>query len=227
LTSDSDDEFEAALPEGYNMMNNSLLQVYNSQSIPSESPFHDSSGLAESENDHLSNSEASGADLRGKNMLQTVADVVDLAVPKDERITGHSLEKTSQLVEEREVSDLRRLGDAAVMDPAPAVTGVTLDVQEPATPQDLSAMLQTREGISSSLPYPGKSELLFQKLSQQTPQVPKRVTFAPEVAKHPDSGSRKRGKVEKHVVSHGFPQCLHKHGWSNGPFSVSRILLMY
>lgn len=213
------------------MMNNSILQVYNSQSIPSESPFHDSSGLAESENDHLSNSEASGTDLRGKNTLQTVADVVDLAVPKDERITGHSLEKTSQLVEEREVSDLWRLGDAAVRDPAPAVPGVMLDVQEPilmaATPQDLSAMSQTREGASSSLPYPGKSELLFQKLPQQTPQVPKRVTFAPEVAKHPDSGSRKRGKVEKHVVSHGLPQCLRNHGWSNGPFSVSRILLMY
>ena len=189
-------------------MNISLLQVYSSQSGPSDSQFHDGSDLTESGNDHLSNSETSDANLREMNILQSAADVAGSAVPSIETNTGDGAEKASQLVEERGMTDRTSLADAVVKeDPVLAVNGVLLDVQEPliaTTTQDPSAVSQAKERTSPlSAPHSGKSELPSQKPSQQPPRVTKKVTFAPEVAKHTDTSRHKRGgKVERHAVSH-------------------------
>ena len=185
------------------MMNDSLLQVYNSLSI--KSPFHDSSDLTDSPSkDLILNSGSNGAvtsetnpDSPQPTTYETSDPLTSPAISEDLQTETSSHESNlEKAVEEKEVTVTA--GEEVVRN-QPAVSSVAPDVQEPQLPDSVPPKGPSSLSASSPLlPFPGESEP--PPLQQQQPsRVTKRVTFAPKVTEYTDNG--RRGKVEKNSVN--------------------------
>lgn len=198
--------------QGYNMMNDSLLQVYNCQSdsLSNTSPFHDSSDLTNlPSKDVLLSSGSNGPVTSEENHNSpppaTYEENNPHMLPAGVIISQDLQTKTSshggdleEAVEEKEVTVTA--GEEVVRTP-PAVNSIAPDVQEPQLlgdvhPKDPSSL--SASASSPLLPFPSESEP--PPLQQQQPShVGKRVTFAPKVTEYSDNGRRE--KVERNLVS--------------------------
>lgn len=191
------------------MMNDSLLQVYNSQSdsLSIKSPFHDSSDLTDSSSkDLIPSSGLNGAVTSETNPSSPQSATYEtndphtsqagITISEDLQTEKSSLESNLEKAVAEEVTvtageELAR-GQPAVSSVAPDVQELQLPCSIP--PKELSSL----SASSPLLPFPGESER--PPLQQQQPsRVTKRVTFAPKVTEYTDNV--RRGKVEKNSVN--------------------------
>ena len=198
--------------QGYNMMNDSLLQVYNCQSdsLSNTSPFHDSSDLTNLPSKDVLLSSGSNGPVTSEenhnspppatyeeNNPHTLPAGIIISQDLQTKASSHGGD-LEEAVEEKEVTVTA--GEEVVRTP-PAVNSIAPDVQEPqllgdVNPKDPSSL--SASASSPLLPFPSESEP--PPLQQQQPShVGKRVTFAPKVTEYSDNGRRE--KVERNLVS--------------------------
>ena len=191
------------------MMNDSLLQVYNSQSdsLSIKSPFHDSYDLTDSPSkDLIPSSGLNGAvtsETNPNSPQSATCETSDphtlpsgIAISEDLHTEKSSLESN---LEKAVVEEVMVTSGEEVVRNQPAVSSVAPDIQEPQLPCSISPEgLFSLSASSPLLPFPDESEP--PPLQQQQPScVTKRVTFAPKVTEYTDND--RKGKIEKNTVN--------------------------
>ena len=189
------------------MMNNSLLQVYNSQSdsLSIKSPFHDSSDLTSSK-DLIPSIGLNGAvtSETNPNSPQSATyetndphtSQTDITISEDLLTEKSSLESN---LEKAVAEEVTVTAGEEVVRGQPAVSSVAPDVQQLQLPCSIPPKeLSSLSASSPLLPFHGESEQPPLQ-QQQLSRVTKRVTFAPKVTEYTDNA--RRGKVEKNSVN--------------------------